>query len=109
MGNTELAEKARELVARRRKVIRAGLELLIKTSGNYSEEVRKTANTFADESRRIALEREMILKQAWDKLDTQAIRILEVEYMDAIAEEVEKVRQKIEEIFGKKDEDENKE
>lgn len=108
MGNTELAEKAKELVERRRKVICAGLELLIKTDGNYSQEDKKIANGFADESRRIALEREIILKQAWDKLDTLAIKILEVEYMDAINEEVEKVRQKINEIF-RKDEDNDKE
>ncbi len=110
MGNTELAEKARELVDRKRKIIRSGLGLLIKTGGNYSEGDKKTANRFADESRRIAMEREIILKEAWDNLDTQAIAILEIEYMDAIKEEVEKVRRKINEIFGaEKDGDGNKE
>jgi len=103
-----LTEKAKALVERRRKVIRAGLELLIKTGGNYSEEDKKAANNFAEESRRIALEREIILKEAWDKLDTKAIAALEIEYMDAIREEVGKVRQKIDELFGK-GEDEDKE
>lgn len=107
MANSELAEKAKELVERKRKIIRAGLELLIRTGGNYSEEDKKTANGFADEARRIALEREMLLNRVWDELDIEAIDILEIEYMDAIKEEVEKVRQKINEIFGKKDKDQS--
>lgn len=102
MENSELVKKAKELVARKRKIIRAGLELLIKTGGNYSEEDKKTASAFANESRCIALEREIILKEAWNKLDVKTIEVLEIEYMDAIKEEMGKVRQKIEEIFGPK-------
>lgn len=99
MGNSELAKRARELVERKRKIITAGIDLLVKTGGNYSEEDRKTANGLAEESQRIFREREALLKQAWDELDTGVITILEVEYMDAIREEAEKVRQKLEGIL----------
>lgn len=100
MNKSELSKKAKELVERKRKIIQAGLKLLIETRGHYSEENKQIANKLAEESKYLALERENLLKKAWEDLDTEVIKILEIDFFEAIREEAEKVRQKIDEIFG---------
>jgi hypothetical protein len=106
----EWTEKAGKIVEEKRRIIREGAEILFRTGGNYSAQDHKKARQLGEESQKNVYDRQALLAEGEKKLNEagadeiveifEMIQILEIEYLLAIQEEVEKIRKKLDEVLG---------